>query len=92
MTFTEKRKPTYAYTLGARHPKFHLKDISDYAFFHMTFMGFSFYCLDTNKVLSKSQVFWRNPKAAFGMAKSLYVTNNYRLVEYSTHIPVKNVA
>lgn len=57
-------------------------DISDFAFFHYQFLGFNFLCRNTGNTLTKSQVFWRNPRAAFNMAKSLELPAQYDLVEY----------
>jgi hypothetical protein len=78
---TQKFYPTKAASLGVLSKDRH-KYETDYGWFHFTFLGFDFYDRNTGATLSKSQLFWRNPKAAITMANSLIVPKQYKLKEY----------
>jgi len=80
IAFIKKPQPTDASTLGVI--SFYKSLVSDYAQFFFTFQGYNFLCRETGKVLTRCQIYWRNPKAARFMTYSLIVPAQYQLIEF----------
>ncbi|WP_323028432.1 hypothetical protein [Gelidibacter japonicus] len=55
--------------------------LSPYAQFVVAFQGYSFYEVKTGKVLTKSQVYWRDRILAMSMAITNTVDKRYKLVD-----------
>ncbi|MFV9549630.1 hypothetical protein [Algibacter sp. PT7-4] len=90
MSFTKKNNTTdvSSFVKSKNYNSFH----SDYAYFHCTFATYNFLDNDNAKICRKSQIFWRNPKAAMQMAKNLLIPKRYTLVEYEPLISSKHAA
>lgn len=85
-----KTKSTNAANLGITHPTH--TEISAYAFFHFTFLGYNFLCAENQIIKRKSQVFLTDPIEAYNMATSLMIPSHYTLVTYSRTLSHKQVA
>lgn len=79
--------PTNLTALGFKKPAH--KDLSPYDFFHFTFLGYNFYCNQTDKVMRKSEFFLLDPMKAINIARSLMLPSDYTLIDYTPNlIPV----
>lgn len=54
--------------------------LSPYAQFVVAFQGYCFFDIKRNKVLTKTQVYWRDPVLAMSMAVTNKVDKRYKLV------------
>lgn len=55
--------------------------LSPFAHFSAVFRGYSFFDYNTNRTLTKTQVYFRDPILALGMAATGMVDKRYKLVD-----------